>query len=68
VSVGHPFAENLWHRDAGLKPNYFATYNYVVEWTAGGRSALLRFWARPSHAMTAAAGLRPGSLSAGTTR
>src|SRR6476660_8531940 len=33
VSVNHPFTENLWHREADLKPDYFATYNYVVEWT-----------------------------------
>ena len=52
VSVNHPFAENLWHREAGLKPDYFATYNYTVEWTAGGQSAVLRFWTRPLHAMT----------------
>ncbi len=61
VSVDHPFAENLWHREAGLKPDYFATYNYTVEWTAGGQSAVLRFWHRPLHAMTdafTAAGFR----------
>jgi ubiquinone/menaquinone biosynthesis C-methylase UbiE len=52
VSVNHPFAENLWHREAGLEPDYFAIYNYVTEWTAGGQSALLRFWNRPLHAMT----------------
>jgi SAM-dependent methyltransferase len=54
VSVDHPFAVNLWHRGAGLKPDYFATYNYVVEWTAAGQSAVLRFWTRPLHAMTGA--------------
>jgi ubiquinone/menaquinone biosynthesis C-methylase UbiE len=66
VSVNHPFAENLWHREAGLKPDYFATYNYVVEWTAGGQSALLRFWTRPLHAMTGAftaAGFRISVIS-----
>lgn len=52
VSVDHPFAENLWHREASLKPDYFATYDYVVEWTADGQPALLRFWTRPLHAMT----------------
>jgi ubiquinone/menaquinone biosynthesis C-methylase UbiE len=52
VSVDHPFAENLWHREAGLEPDYFATYNYAVEWTADGQTALLRFWTRPLHAMT----------------
>ena len=50
--MNHPFSENLWHRKAGLKPDYFATYNYVVEWTADGQTALLRFWTRPLHAMT----------------
>ena len=66
VSVDHPFAENLWHREAGLKPDYFATYNYVVEWTAGGQSAVLRFWFRPLHAMTdafTAAGFRITTIS-----
>ena len=66
VSVNHPFRENLWHREARLKPDYFATYNYVVEWTAGGQSALLRFWPRPLHAMTdafTAAGFRISVIS-----
>jgi SAM-dependent methyltransferase len=61
VSVEHPFAGNLWHREVGLEPDYCATYNYVVEWTAGGHTALLRFWTRPLHAMTdafTAAGFR----------
>jgi ubiquinone/menaquinone biosynthesis C-methylase UbiE len=61
VSVNHPFAETPWHPRAGPKPDYFATYSYTVEWTAGGRSALLRFWNRPLHAMTdafTAAGFR----------
>lgn len=52
VSVNHPFTEYLWHRETGLAPDYFATYNYTVEWTVGGQSALLRFWTRPLHAMT----------------
>ena len=34
VSVDHPFATNLWHREAGHEPDYFATYNWVDEWTA----------------------------------
>jgi SAM-dependent methyltransferase len=66
ASVNHPFAENLWHRDARLKPDYFATYNYTVEWTAGGQSAVLRFWSRPLHAMTdafTAAGFRIAVIS-----
>src|SRR5215469_8892506 len=66
VSVNHPFAENLWHRQARLEPDYFATYNYVVEWTADGQTALLRFWSRPLHAMTdafTAAGLRISVIS-----
>jgi ubiquinone/menaquinone biosynthesis C-methylase UbiE len=66
VSVNHPFTENLWHREAGLEPDYFATYNYVVEWTADGQTALLRFWTRPLHAMTdafTAAGFRIAVIS-----
>jgi SAM-dependent methyltransferase len=66
VSVNHPFAENQWHREAGLNPDYFATYNYIVEWTAEGQSALLRFWTRPLHAMTdafTAAGFRISVIS-----
>ena len=66
VSVDHPFAENLWHREAGLEPDYFATYNYTVEWTAGSQTALLRFWTRPLHAMTdafTAAGFRMTTIS-----
>ena len=54
ASVNHPFRENLWHREIGLEPDYFATYNYVAEWTVGGQTALLRFWTRPLHAMTGA--------------
>ena len=52
VSVDHPFAANLWHREAGDEPDYFATCNWVDEWTVDGQTALLRFWARPLHAMT----------------
>jgi SAM-dependent methyltransferase len=66
ASVNHPFAENLWHREAGLEPRYFATYDYLCEWTVGGQSALLRFWARPLHAMTdafTAAGFRISVIS-----
>jgi ubiquinone/menaquinone biosynthesis C-methylase UbiE len=66
VSVNHPFAENRWHREARLKPDYFATYNYTVEWTADGQAAVLRFWTRPLHAMTdafTAAGFRISVIS-----
>jgi SAM-dependent methyltransferase len=66
VSVNHPFRENLWHREIGLEPDYFATYNYVAEWTVGGQTALLRFWTRPMHAMTdafTAAGFRISVIS-----
>ena len=51
----------MWHREVGLEPDYFATYSYTAEWTAGGQTALLRFWTRPLHAMTdafTAAGFR----------
>jgi hypothetical protein len=49
------------HREEGRKPDYFATYKYTDEWTVGGQTALLSFWARPLHAMTdafTAAGFR----------
>jgi ubiquinone/menaquinone biosynthesis C-methylase UbiE len=61
ASVGHPFVTNMEHRQAGREPDYFATYNYVDEWTVGGQTAVLSFWSRPLHAMTdafTAAGFR----------
>jgi hypothetical protein len=66
VSVDHPFATNMWHRQAGHEPDYFATYNWVDEWTVDGQTALLRFWSRPLHAMTdasTAAGFRISVIS-----
>jgi SAM-dependent methyltransferase len=66
ASVSHPFRQHLRHREMGLKPDYFATCNYVAAWTAGGQTALLRFWDRPLHAMTdafTAAGLRIAVIS-----
>jgi ubiquinone/menaquinone biosynthesis C-methylase UbiE len=61
VAVDHPFVTNLGHREAGLKPDYFAIYNHIEEWTVGGQTAQLSFWHRPLHAMTdafTAAGFR----------
>jgi SAM-dependent methyltransferase len=66
ASVEHPFATNIWHREAGHEPDYFATYNWVDEWTVDGQTALLRFWARPLSAMTdafTAAGFRISVIS-----
>jgi SAM-dependent methyltransferase len=66
VSVDHPFVTNMAHREAGLEPDYFETYSYADEWTLDGQTALLRFWARPLHAMTAAftaAGFRIAVIS-----
>ncbi len=54
VSVNHPFVTNLMHRESGRNPDYFATYNYTEEWTAGSQTARLSFWHRPLHAMTEA--------------
>jgi SAM-dependent methyltransferase len=51
ASVDHPFVTNLAHREAGREPDYFATYNWVEEWSVGGQTALFSFWARPLHAM-----------------
>jgi SAM-dependent methyltransferase len=61
VAVDHPFAVNIMHREAGRKPDYFATYNHTAEWTMGGHTARMSFWHRPLHAMTdafTAAGFR----------
>jgi SAM-dependent methyltransferase len=61
ASVDHPFATYLADREAGREPDYFATYNWTEEWTVGGQTALMSFWARPLHAMTdafTAAGFR----------
>jgi len=61
VSVDHPFAINLMHREAGRKADYFATCNWTDEWTMGGQTALMSVWHRPLHAMTdafTAAGFR----------
>jgi SAM-dependent methyltransferase len=66
ISVDHPFAIALMHREAGREVDYFATYNWVDEWTVGGQTALFSFWARPLHAMTdafTAAGFRIAVIS-----
>jgi len=66
VSVDHPFAITLMHRDAGHEADYFATTNLTAEWTAGGQTTLMSFWHRPLHAMTdafAAAGFRITTIS-----
>jgi SAM-dependent methyltransferase len=66
VSVDHPFVTTMEHRQAGRDPDYFATYNYIDEWTVGGQTALFSFWARPLHAMTdafTAAGFRIAVIS-----
>jgi SAM-dependent methyltransferase len=66
VSVDHPFAINLMHREAGREADYFAISNWTAEWTFGGQSALMSFWRRPLHAMTdafTAAGFRVAVIS-----
>jgi SAM-dependent methyltransferase len=66
VSVEHPFAINLMHREAGRKADYFATANRTEEWTMGGQPAPMSFWDRPLHAMTdafTAAGFRIAVIS-----
>jgi SAM-dependent methyltransferase len=52
VAVDHPFAIALMQREAGHKPDYFATSNRNEEWTMGGHTAPMSFWTRPLHAMT----------------
>jgi len=66
MSVDHPFAITLMHREAGRKGDYFATSNRTEEWTMGGQTALMSFWDRPLHAMTdafTAAGFRIAVIS-----
>ncbi len=66
MSVDHPFAVALIHREAGHEADYFATTNMTAEWTAGGQTAVMRFWHRPLHAMTdafTAAGFRITTVS-----
>jgi SAM-dependent methyltransferase len=66
VSVDHPFAINLMHREAGDKADYFATSNRTEEWAMGGQTARMSFWNRPLHAMTdafTAAGFRIAVIS-----
>ena len=54
VSVEHPFAIYLMHREAGRQADYFATSNRTEEYTFSGQTALLSLWDRPLHAMTGA--------------
>ena len=66
VAVDHPFAIVGLQREAGLKPDYFATYNWTEEWTMGGQTVPMSFWNRPLHAMTdafTAAGFRISVIS-----
>ena len=66
VAVDHPFAIHGLQRQAGLKNDYFATYNWTGEWTFGDQSAQMSFWNRPLHAMTdsfTAAGFRIAVIS-----
>ncbi|WP_370155956.1 class I SAM-dependent methyltransferase [Streptacidiphilus sp. EB129] len=66
MSVDHPFAIHGLEYLAGNKTDYFATYDRIEEWSMGGRTARLRFWNRPLHAMTdafTAAGFRIAVIS-----
>jgi SAM-dependent methyltransferase len=66
VSVDHPLAVTLRDREWGREADYFATTSFTAEWTAGGHTALLRFWHRPLHAMSdafTAAGFRITTIS-----
>src|SRR5690349_6816903 len=66
VSVDHPFAIVGLQRQAGDKPDYFATYNWTEDWTMGGQTVPMSFWNRPLHAMTdafTAAGFRISVIS-----
>ncbi|MFJ3204175.1 class I SAM-dependent methyltransferase [Streptomyces sp. NPDC086989] len=63
ASVDHPFVAYTI-RDP--RPDYFATTSYAFDWTFNGRSASMRFWRKPLHAMTdafTAAGFRLSAIS-----
>ncbi|MBO0785947.1 MAG: class I SAM-dependent methyltransferase [Actinobacteria bacterium] len=62
VAVNHPFTYKLQYPDA----DYFEPREYSEEYTFSGRSAVLTYWHRPLHAMTAAftaAGFRIAVIS-----
>ena len=56
----------MLQRQAGLKPDYFTTYNWTEDWNMGGQTVPMSFWNRPLHAMTDAftvAGFRISVIS-----
>jgi hypothetical protein len=62
VAVNHPFVYKLQYPDA----NYFTLREYSEEYTFSGQNAVLTYWHRPLHAMTAAftgAGFRIAVIS-----
>ncbi len=52
ASVNHPFMINLVHRQAGPRPDYFASYTWTDEFDLHGQVAQMTFWNKPLHAMT----------------
>ncbi|MFI2762311.1 class I SAM-dependent methyltransferase [Streptomyces echinatus] len=63
ASVEHPFVAYTF---TDPRPDYFATTSYTFDWTLNGRTAPMRFWRKPLHAMTDAfttAGFRLAALS-----
>jgi SAM-dependent methyltransferase len=66
AAVDHPFAIVGLQRAAGMKVDYFATYNWTEDWVMGGQTVPMSFWNRPLHAMTdafTAAGFRISVIS-----
>ena len=60
VAVNHPTVNKLAYPDA----DYFATRKYSEDYTFSGQNAVLTYWHRPLHAMTAPSPKRvSGSLS-----
>jgi SAM-dependent methyltransferase len=62
VAVNHPFVYKLQYPDA----DYFALREYSEDYTFSGQSAVLTYWHRPLHAITAAfieAGFRIAVIS-----
>ena len=62
MAVNHPFGYKLQYPDA----DYFESREYSEEYTFSGQNAVLTYWHRPLHAMTAAfteAGFRIAVIS-----
>jgi SAM-dependent methyltransferase len=66
MSIYHPTTAYCIERLGGRRPNYFAPYSWIEEWTMGGQTQAMEFWMPPLHAMSDAftvAGFRISVIS-----